>query len=231
MKKTKQIVLGLGEIGSAIRKILDCDGYDSKNGELNGSEQYDVIHVCFPYFPSFVETVMDYRKKLDARLVIVHSTVPIGTSLVLESVASPCRGVHPHLEEGIRTFVKFFGGKQAEEAAEYFSELGIPTLVDPDSRSVEAMKLWDTTIYGFNIALEKEIFDYCDRNGLNFDRVYTQANLTYNEGYEKLGMPQFKKYVLKHHKGKIGGHCVIPNCQLLDSWVAKYVESKNANDF
>jgi len=222
-----QIVIGLGEIGTAIQKILGCEGYDQRMGLLEKPMKHEVIHICFPYFKGFEKEVRNYKKKFRAKLVIIHSTVPIGTSEKLNSVASPCRGVHPHLEEGIRTFTKFFGGEKAEEAAKLFSSHGITTYSCKDSRSIEAMKLWDTTIYGFNIVLEKEIHRFCEENDLDFDKVYTKANISYNEGYEELGKPQFKKYILKHSEGKIGGHCVIPNCDLLDSWVAKTIKKKN----
>ena len=38
----------------------------------------------------------------------------------------------------------------------------------------------------------------------------------YNEGYEKLGEPQFKKYVLEYMPGPTGGHCVNPNHKILE---------------
>lgn len=225
----KQLVIGLGEIGSAIQKILNCEGYDIKIVTLL-EDLYDVLHICFPYFDGFEDAVLKYKETYKANLIIVHSTVPIGTCEKIGAVSSPCRGVHPHLEKGIRTFVKFFGGEDADNAAKIFSDLGIETYIVADSRSVEAFKLWDTTIYGFNIILEKEINRFCKDNGLDFYTVYTSANESYNIGYRQLGMEQFQKYVLGHKEGKIGGHCVIPNCDLLESWVAELIKEKNGEN-
>lgn len=214
----KQIVIGLGEVGSAIKKILECDGYDSLTGTLPmDGKEYDVVHICFPYKnEGFLSQVELYRKVFNPSLVIIHSTVPIGTCDLLDAVHSPVRGIHPHLEEGIRTFVKFFGGRQASTAAGIFRAHGIKTVTTLEARETEALKLWDTTIYGWNILLQKAIKAYCDENGLDFDLVYKLANKTYNEGYAELGRPEFTKYVLKDFPGPIGGHCVQENWDLLE---------------
>lgn len=217
----KNLVIGLGEIGSAIQKILGCDGYDAKfedNVSIEGP--YDVIHICFPYNEEFIGAVRDYRDITQAKLVIVHSTVPVGTCDTLGVVHSPVRGVHPKLEEGIRTFTKFFGGEQAMTAAKIFRAKGIKTMCSLEARETEALKLWDTTIYGWNILIQKAIKAYCEKNDLDFGMVYTMANKTYNAGYEALGHPEFTKYVLKDFPGTIGGHCVRENWELLDDPIA-----------
>lgn len=219
----KQLVIGLGEIGQAIQSILKCDACDIEQTE----GKYEVLHICFPYTKHFHKCVEDYRKRYESELVIIHSTVPIGTSNALQSVSSPCRGVHPYLEQGIRTFVKFFGGEGAQDAAKIFQAKGIACQTVAESRSVEALKLWDTTIYGLNILLEKEIYRFCRENNVSFELVYKLANKTYNAGYVQLGMPQYQKYILDHSEGKIGGHCIIPNCALLDSWVSTLIIEKN----
>lgn len=225
---TTNLVIGLGQIGTAIQKILGADGHDIYKHAPQPKSEYDVLHICIPYTQSFDSFVEVYKNTFKPKLVIIHSTVPIGTSKRLNAVHSPCRGIHPNLEQGIRTFTKFFGGKDAEVASEIFSQLGIPVQVTKDSDTTEALKLWDTTIYGWNIILEKEIHKFCKEKGLDFNVVYTQANTTYNEGYEKLGKPEYKKYILKHYNEKIGGHCVIPNLDLLDSFVSGVIKDYDA---
>lgn len=89
------------------------------------------------------------------------------------------------------------------------------------------MKLYCTTLYGLNIIAEKEMWDFCKKHKLDFDIVYTDCNITYNEGYKKLGLSKFSKYVLEHKDGKIGGHCVIPNCELLNTDIAKFIVKQN----
>jgi UDP-N-acetyl-D-mannosaminuronate dehydrogenase len=217
----KQIVLGLGQIGTAIRTILDCDGYDPALNPTSDIEnkEYQVLHICFGYSDEFVDTVKKYKEDLKATLIIIHSTVKVGTSDALEAVYSPNRGIHPDLEQGIRTFKKYFGGKDAAVAGGLFTNLiNGEVVVNTNAnaaRSLEAAKLWDTEQYRENILLEKRIYDYCQENNVDFDVVYTDFNRSYNEGYESLGHPEYKKYVLKHIDGPIGGHCVEANHLLL----------------
>lgn len=219
----KQIVIGLGEVGIAIQKILECDGHDIKAAEDDPymkkvARDHDVIHIAFPYSPTFEEFVRFYMHRTNGSpLIIVHSSVPVGTCDPHGWIHSPVRGIHPHLEEGIRTFTKFFGGAGYSRAMDIFSARGIKTYGVSSARETEAMKLWDTTIYGWNILIEKAIKKYCDENSLDFRTVYTMANATYNEGYSLLGHPEFSKYVLKDFPGPIGGHCVRENWELLDS--------------
>lgn len=211
----ENIVIGLGEVGTAIASILECEGIDVNQEADNKS--YKTIHICFPYSENFVEYVKQYQEKYSPEYTIIHSSVPVGTSIQCNAVHSPVRGIHPFLEKGIRTFVKYFGGSDAYECAEVFKNKGIDVFITPSSNDTEALKLWDTTQYGLNILIEKEIHKFCKENQLDFDLIYTQANITYNKGYNELGYPQFTKYVLEHREGEIGGHCVIPNSKLIDS--------------
>lgn len=230
----KNLVIGsAGQIGSAIRQILDCDGYDIAD-EKNPGNFYDVIHICIPYSEDFVEIVNEYVNRFEPELIIIHSTVPVGTcekmGLAEDVVYSPVRGIHPDLERGIRTFLKIFAGEKAKEAALIFQQKGVPcsfATYDNAVRSLEAAKLWDTTQYGWNIVLEKAIHQYCVANGLEFKLVYTLFNETYNKGYEDLGHPEFKKYILKHIPGKIGGHCVNANLDLLHSPISRIIKDLN----
>ena len=212
----KQLVIGLGEVGSAIQNILECDGYDV-NGGLPSVEHYDTLHICFPYSDGFVGYVKAYIQEFGATQVIVHSSVPVGTCDKENWVHSPVRGVHPNLEQGIRTFVKYFGGDRAHEAAEIFRAQGIICTAVNKASSTEALKLWDTTQYGLMIMIQKEIHRWCEEHKVPFDLVYTDANHTYSIGYEALNRPEVVRPYLKHIPGPIGGHCVIPNAHLLSS--------------
>lgn len=223
----KSLVVGCGQIGSAIVDILQCDGYDSVKGIEAPRKKYDVLHICFGYSKTFEKDVREYQSKFGSRLVIIHSTVPIGTSKRLGAVHSPCRGIHPDLREGILTFTKWFGGEKALEAVDVFKEYIPNWRTTFNSDNTEAMKIWDTTQYGLNIYLEKMIHAHCEENNLDFNIVYKEANREYNEGYEKLFHPEYKKYILKHVDGPIGGHCVIPNLAFLDNPVAEIIKEYN----
>lgn len=207
-----QLVIGIGQVGTAIQAVLGCKSVDK---ELSEPKHYDVIHVCIPYNENFDEAMKDFIERYTPDLIVIHSTVQIGTSEKYNAVHSPVRGRHPNLEPGVRTFVKFFGGPRALEAARLFAFHGIKIETTPLSRTTEAMKLWDTTQYLANIQLEKIIHKFCEEFGCDFNVVYTDGNSTYNDGYEALGEPQFKKYILEHQEGPVGGHCCLPNNAIL----------------
>lgn len=211
----QHLVIGLGEVGSAVKEILKCHGLDfNKDSSANGGP-YDMIHICFPYSDSFVLSVKNYQNLFKARYVVIHSTVPLGTCDPHHWIHSPIRGIHPNLVEGIKTFTKYFGGVNAEVAAHEFAEKKITTLVTTKASHTEALKLWDTTQYGVMIALQKEIYAYCNRHDLPFDLVYKHANMSYNEGYTKLEKPEVVRPYLDQKDGPIGGHCVMPNAMII----------------
>lgn len=222
-----------GQVGSALLEVLSekCEVFDIDFNEvLPFAGKFNVLHICIPYNDLFEAAVTTYIKQYltPQGLVIIHSTVPVGTSTKLNAVHSPIRGVHPHLADGIRRFLKFFGGPRAAEAAwMWHSIVGGTASASPKAEDTEALKLWDTTYYGWNIVFEKAVKAYCDEHRLNFDIVYTQANRSYNEGYANLGMESVRRPVLKHYPGKVGGHCVIPNAKLLGGEVADFILKKN----
>lgn len=207
-----QLVIGLGQIGSAVQSILGCEGVDK---DLSEAKHYDVIHVAIPYTPEFHWNMQEFIRLYTPDLIVVHSTVAPGTCERFNAVHSPARGRHPNLEPGIRTFVKFFGGEKAEQAADLFREKGLTCATTEKSITTELGKLFDTEQYREAIVVQRQIKKLCDMYGADFDVTYTQFNQSYNDGYEALGEPQFKKYVLKHTEGPIGGHCVNPNHSIL----------------
>ncbi len=214
------LIVGYGEVGQGLDKVLGGNSLvvDPDKGFMGVNpkgEEPNVVHICIPPIEDFDEVVNRYKKP--GVLIIVHSSVAVGTCDRLGVVHSPIRGVHPNMAEGIQTFVKYFGGKDAEKAANIFSELGLIVKVFPEARTTEALKLWDTTQYGFLIMLEKYVHKWCEDNAIDFDAIYTEANRDYNEGYRALGRPEVVRPYLKHYPGKIGGHCVVPNGKLLDN--------------
>lgn len=222
------LVIGLGEVGQALQKIFKCDGEDKYKNIFASEPQYKLLHIAFPYSDKFIDEVKFYQDKYKPKFTVIHSSVPIGTSRKLNATHSPIRGVHPHLEEGIYIFKKFVGGPDAFEIANIFKPFRINCLCTLKQENTEAGKLWDTTQYGVMILLNKEIKEFCDANGLDFNIVYEIFNETYNDGYLKSFRPEVVRPYLKYMEGKIGGHCVVQNAKLLDSESAKRIINKNA---
>lgn len=222
----KHLVVGLGEVGSAIQNIFKADGYD-KNWSIEPKGDYDMLHICIPFNEEFHATVELYQKAHNPKWTVIHSTVPVGTTKKLGGVHSPIRGVHPFLYDSIMTFVKYVGGEDSKEVAQIFKLYGLKTFICKDSDTTELMKILDTSTYGLNILIEKETARLCELYGVPLEEVYTHANDTYNEGYATLGMPQFHKYNIKHMDGKIGGHCIMQNAQYLETWINDVLKEKN----
>lgn len=228
MKNRNIGVLGYGEVGQAIASFYDAPFIHdpAKGHEFPTGQQLEVLHVCIPFKkPADFQIAVKAAIGLHAQgaLVIIHSTVPVGTTQDIaeyhkHTVHSPVRGVHPNLAQGIRTFPKFIGADfsgAGRLAAEHFEELGIVPIVLHRSKTSELLKLLDTTYYGIAIAFHAYAKQLCDATGSNFDMVMTEANRSYNEGYTALGKPNVVRPVLVPPEGPIGGHCVLPNAEIL----------------
>lgn len=210
------LIVGAGEVGRALAAVLECDLRDIDPGNTAG-RRYDVLHVAFPWSGAFTTTVDDYVTEHSAEHVVVHSTVPPGICDTYGWTHSPVRGRHPHLEEGIRVFVKHFGGVHAREMAKPFVDRGIETRCHASAAITEAGKLWELATLGISVRVNHEIASYCERHGLPFEEVYREFRESYNDGYRQLGHPQFTQPVLDYVPGPLGGHCVAQNAPLLDS--------------
>ena len=167
-------------------------------------------------------------------LIIIHSTVPIGTTRQLGSCAvhSPVIGNHPHLYEGIKTFVKFYGGNNkpiAKRAMALFQKCKVKGKIC-NSEESEALKLLLNIGYGLGIVFEKEVFNLCKQKNLNFDIIYKAAIENYNKGYAQLKIQNVQRPIYKHIEGPIGGHCVMENCEIAKkdfTDIARFILSKN----
>lgn len=238
--KEKTLIIGTGEIGTSLARVLDSvyyvDTFDIKNTNNAATPKldvhYKVIHICFPYSDKFISSVQDYMAKFTPNLVIVHSTVPVGTTRKLGKTAvhSPVNGRHPWLEQSIKTFVKFLGGSDVYhtfEAVNHLNKAGIVTHVLVNSEATELAKILCTTQLGVHVVVMKEIAKLCDEYQVPFHEVYTEWNNAYNQGYSKLGEVRFFRPILFPIDGGIGGHCVVPNCDLLPTFLTDLVKKKN----
>lgn len=259
----KTLVLGSsGEVGRALTQVLreaSRHGMDRPDDIVSTWDPkllnmpaapgpYDVMNVCFPYFKGFEDEVCNYANVHKPTLVIIHSTVPVGTTrkindrLSCDVVHSPVHGQHPHLIEGLRTFVKYVGScDNGDHGASKFLEWGGMTpFVVANAETSELSKLMCTTQTAVGILVEKGIHALCQQVGANFEEVYTLWNHLYNDGYGRLkkgppevayitdgidqrisvqARPDYTRPVYNHIDGPIGGHCLLPNAKLVDCWM------------
>lgn len=217
----KGLILGRGEVGRALYEVLSPHHETyilDRKDNASDIHTVDILHIAFPFSPEFVTHTRAYISRFHPQYTVIHSTVPVGTTSDLAHVKvihSPIRGIHPKLADGIRTFVKFLGGPEASEVADYFRKANIKVMLFDRYETTEALKLFDTEYYRTVIEFAHRVKRYCDKNKLNFHEVYTLGNQTYNDGYTQLGHPEYVRPVLQPIMKPIGGHCLIPNQALL----------------
>ena len=222
------VIVGAGEVGQSLYRVLDpyypVVLVDRKR--VNISEPVEIMHVCMGYSDAFVEEVKRYQKKYKPTHTVIHSTCPVGTSRQCDAVHSPIIGMHPNLDEGIKTFTKFLGGEKASEVAQYFRRAGLKVYLFDKPETTELMKILDTTFYGVCIEYTKEIKRLAELYGVPFE-AWSLYNGEYNRGYAELGHSEFVRPNLVPIMGKIGGHCVVQNTYHLDNEFTRLIQRLN----
>lgn len=222
----KDLIIGYGEVGQAVADVLmgtrEVAVYDSaqKEPERALPALVNVLHICFPPSKTFVREVKRYMERTQPRYTIIWSTVPIGTTKQLGAtvVHSPVEGVHPRLAESIRTMRRWVGANSTMAASfmeRYFRRLGLPVTIVPDSDYTEFLKLRSTAKYGVNLVWTDYEAMVAQRLGMDFS-LLQQFDRDYNALYQRLGKPEYQRYILTPPGGKIGGHCILPNAEILD---------------
>jgi UDP-N-acetyl-D-mannosaminuronate dehydrogenase len=210
------VVVGLGEVGRPLLELVsehhDAMGVDISppTGEI---EKVDVLHVCYPFnIKDFVGETARYIELFRPTLTVINSTVAVGTTRKIAErtgaavVHSPVRGKHARMLEEIRSYTKFVGAMDpaiGELAAKHFSSLGLKTKILSSTEATELGKLTETTYFGLMIAWAQEVERYCDQSGQQYDEIVSL--------WEEIKFFPSVKYF----PGIIGGHCVMPNIELL----------------
>jgi hypothetical protein len=207
----KQLVIGLGEVGGPLRDVLGADGYDLRDPRKVGS-RYDVLHIAYPYGPDFVKSVRGYAEAFEPDLVVIHSTVPIGTTRQLgpDAVHSPVNGRHGFMHKDLVNVLKWVGGPRAQDAGDLFLDAGIRAIVYDRAEQTEAMKLLCLTQYGLDNAFAR-YREYVGKTvGLTHDDFALWTDV-YNLNLDD----DLHRPLIKPDGPKIGGHCVIPGASML----------------
>lgn len=211
------LVVGAGEVGTAIARHLSCYRHvdtldaDGRDSRTDGTE-YNLVHIAFRWGESFVRDVAAYAAEYPRALVVVHSTVPIGTCDANGWVHSPVRGRHPDLLGGVATFVKHFGGAEARLAARLWPGV---TIAHDTAATTEAGKLLELLHLGVEVMVSHYAQAVCEAAGVDYVDAWQRFADTYTEGYEQLNDPRFRRPALDYVAGPIGGHCVVPGVGML----------------
>lgn len=247
MAKIHSVVVGLGEIGSALFDVLseryEVLGVDKdKPPRLSSPEKdmrelpgkCDFLNICIPYSNDFVNIVNQYIADYLPLVTIVHSTVPVGTTNRLDgdAVHSPVNGKHPDIKKGLKTYTKFVGSDNEQAgclAKAYLSNVMRIHLVDHSS-TTELMKILCLCRYGIYLYVADEMARICKIYGQKYEEAVELWEREYNEGIGQLD-PDKRRPVYAPPGGKIGGHCVLQVMEMaknagMDSEIIKKVLDK-----
>ncbi len=216
MEHGETLIVGLGEVGAALAEVIERRGpvlrHDIEPREFE--TPIGVMHICIPFQSSapFEDAVCGYIERFDPTLTIVNSTVLPGTTSALKRrtskpvAYSPVRGKHVRMAQDMLRYVKYVAADEPEVAAQaeaHFQRAGMQTRRMDKPETLELAKLAETTYFGVQIAFAQDLDRYARRVGADYEQA-----INFFEEVDFLPRPRY-------FPGVIGGHCVIPNIQLL----------------
>ena len=227
----KDIVIGLGEIGTPIYKLFSkyfvIEGYDinpkiiPKTLKKNKSLSIRFLHICIPHSKKFIPDVIKLEKKFLPKGIIIHSTIEPSTTQKIQKkskipiIYSATRGIHARMLTDMKRYTKFFAIESdaprkkwaCTQYVELLKKSGLKHKQMSSPKTLELGKiLCDTSYYGWLINFAQITKIISDKEKVDYDEMWTFAD----EIHKFLGNRP------KMFPGFIGGHCVIPNLELIN---------------
>ena len=245
--KSKNVVVGIGEIGLPIKKLLSKKnlvvGFD-KNSKLVNQKEFRTyeklptisLHICIPFTKKFIDNVISLNKRFNPKLIIIHSTIrPYTTKKLQNKVSIPViysatRGIHKQMLSDLKRYTKFFAieknAPNKKWAISFFTQImkkcNVKTKKMSNPISLELAKIvCDTSYYGWLINYAQLSNMIALEHKVNYDEMWSFSD----EIHKNLGNRP------KMFPGYIGGHCVIPNLELIDEdalWEIKKINNMYA---
>ena len=241
----KDVVAGLGEIGKPILKLLsknnttvgfdlNPDLIDERKFERHKNLQTSFLHVAIPASSKFESNLLQLYKKFKPECIVIHSTIGPGTieqiqkKLDVPLIYSATRGVHKRMLKDIKRYTKFFAiSKNAPKkqwAIKAYStkmkNCGIKTKQMSKPETLELAKIiCDTSYLGWLINYAQFSNMIAQRYNVNYDEMWSFSD----EIHKFLGNRP------KMYPGFIGGHCVIPNIDLMHNQTLDLIKKMNNN--
>ena len=239
----KDIVAGLGEIGYPILKLLSKKptvvGYDLDKRLVNESKlkkfqnlETSFLHIAIPPTSKFDSNLLQLYKKFKPECIVIHSTIGPGTTeriqqkLDIPLIYSATRGVHKRMLKDIKRYTKFFAiSKNAPKkqwATKTYSRkmknFGVKTKQMSKPETLELAKiLCDTSYLGWLVNYAQLSNIIAIEHGVDYDEMWSFSD----EIHRFLGNRP------KMFPGFIGGHCVIPNIDLLHNQTLDLIKKLN----
>ena len=230
-KMKKDVVAGLGEIGKPISKLIspatltveyDINPKLINKNKLNQYEKYptNFLHVCIPFNKKFNQNVISLNKKFKPKAIVIHSTVSPNTTRLLQKklkipiIYSATRGIHKRMLQDLKKYTKFYALESnspnknwaSSEFVKLMKKSGVKTKKMSNPLTLELAKIVvDTSYYGWLINYSQLSNIIAIKHRVNYDEMWSFSD----EIHENLGNRP------KLYPGFIGGHCVIPNLELI----------------
>ena len=238
----KDIVAGLGEIGlpiyTIISKVFPTCGFDIDSTKIphykKDLESYSTrfLHVCIPYNKNFLNNVIKLNKKFLPEAIIIHSTIKPETTEKIQKKSSipvlysATRGVHKRMIHDMKRYTKFFAvnskiknsSSVSKQYAKLMTKCGIKTKKVSNPITLELSKIiCDTSYYGWLINYAQMSKIISEKYGVDYDEMWSFSD----EIHKFLGNRP------KLFPGFIGGHCVIPNLELINEKSLNQIDQIN----
>jgi len=252
--KTKDLIVGLGEIGYPILQLISREfnavGLDI-NPKLMNVEKYekfknypiDLIHICIPYTSNFEHNIINIVKEHKPRGIVIHSTIAPYTTEKLQKIFdipviySATRGVHKRMLYDLKRYTKFYSiyewAQNHKWASKTFEtrmkKAKVKTKKMTNPLTLELAKIVvDTSYYGWLINYAQLSNMIAAEHGVNYDEMWEFSD----EIHKFLGNRP------KMYPGFIGGHCLDGNeiiyiktqNGMRPITIRDYVESNYQND-
>lgn len=231
-KNLIDLVIGIGEIGTPLYRILSKStitaGYDLDNSKMDvkkyeklKNNPISILHICIPFTNNFSENVIKIIKDRNPEIVAIHSTIKPNTTKYIQNhttipvIYSATRGVHKRMLKDMLQYSKFYAiydwAPKSKWASQKFKnkmkKSGFKTKKMSDPLTLELAKIVvDTSYYGWLITYAQLSNMIAIKNNVNYDEMWSFSD----EIHKFLGNRP------KMFPGFIGGHCVIPNLELID---------------
>ena len=239
----KDIVAGIGEIGKPILKLLSKHGVvvgfdsnpdlmDERKFERYESLKTSFLHIAIPVTGKFINNVLKLYKKFQPECIVIHSTIKPGMTEKLQEklsipvVYSATRGVHKRMVYDLKRYTKFFvisanapRGKWATTRyVQSMKRCGVKTKKMSKPETLELAKIiCDTSYLGWLVNYAQLSNVIAIKHGVDYDEMWSFSD----------EIQKFLGNRPKMYPSFIGGHCVIPNLNLINNESLNIISKMN----
>ena len=241
----KDIIVGLGEIGKPILKLLskrnivvgfdlNLDLIDQIKFEKYKNLKTSFLHIAIPGTDNLIDNVLKLYKKFQPECIVIHSTIRPGTTEKLQKkipipvIYSATRGVHKRMIYDLKRYTKFFvistNAPRSRWALSRYvkvmKDCGIKTKKMSNPETLELAKIiCDTSYLGWLVNYAQLSNMIAIQYGIDYDEMWSFSD----EIHRNLGNRP------KMYPGYIGGHCVIPNLELINNQTLDMIKKMNTS--